>query len=645
METPLRINFSLRREVSFVALGSILGAFMMFVPKTLMDITIGTQYYVTWLVFAKVIGTNSIPAGIILHVFVSTIIGIITGLILYRGLKILNISKILHGLVFGSIAGIVAFVIFFIPVYQLLLAPNMIEIITELDPHMSVLEATDIIQSNYAQTLLDAIFTHVIWGLTLGVLSSVLTNKFGARYRCHRCDIEFSKVKTYEHHRTYVHEAISPSMKHVLILGGGFAGIQVLKKIQDYFEEDVNVHISLVSEDNFFLFTPLLPEISSGMVDPRHITTPVRTFCRRAKFYESEVDSIDLKKKRVIISRSYDKKKREIGYDYLVVALGSRTNFFGNKNIEKYALTIKTLGDAMEIRNHIITMLENADQENDPILVEKFMTFVVVGGGFSGVEIVGELNDFVRESAENFYRNIDGSKIKVILISAGPRILPEVGDDLGNFASDSLKKAGIEIITNTKLVDVGKDFVLLDNKTTISSHTLIWAGGIAVDPVISKLECPHDKIGRIVVDEYLRLKDYPNVYALGDCASVTDPITGQPYPPTAQHAIREADVVANNIISFIEGKQVKYSFVYKSKGTMAKIGKRNGVAILIGHRVRGSLAWLVWRQYYLANLPSREKKIRVAFDWAVDLFSKRDITRLTNLKEKVRENRLNKTNV
>ncbi|MBI3639305.1 MAG: NAD(P)/FAD-dependent oxidoreductase [Thaumarchaeota archaeon] len=502
---------------------------------------------------------------------------------------------------------------------------------------MSVLEASNVIKQNYLQTFTDGIFKHLIWGVTLGVVSTLLTRKFGTHYRCHICDIEFSKIKTYEHHRRYVHESPSPSLKHILILGGGFGGVEVLKKVQDIFEDDVNINISLVSEDNFFLFTPMLPEVSSGMIESRHITTPVRTFCRRAKFYEAKVDSVDLKNKSVIISRLFDMKKRELKYDYLVLALGSKTNYFGNKNLEKYALTIKTLADAMTIRNHVIAMLESADQEDDVTLKEKLLTFVVVGGGFSGVETVGEINDFIRESAENFYRSIDPKKIRIILVSSGPRILPEVGEELGDYAANFLNKAGIEILTSTKVVDVGKDFVLLDNKTNMPCNTLIWAGGVAIDPVVSNLDCEHDKIGRVTVDEYLRVKNHPNVFALGDCASIIDTVSGKPYPPTAQHAIREAKIVFENLVSSIKGTKTKNVFSYKSKGTMATIGKRTGVAILMGHKVSGLLAWFIWRQYYLTHLPSSQKKIRVAVDWILDLFSKRDVTRLRNLKEKIND--------
>ncbi len=632
VSTQPRVDFSLRKEVFFVAIGSIFGALIMLIPRMSLDMGLGKEYYIAWLVFARVIGSNSVAAGVLLHIFVATVIGIIAGLILYRG-KILNVSKISNGIIYGIISGMTVFTIFFIPISQFLLAPDMTQVMMQLDPRMSVLEVNDFMQKNYMAYFIDGIVSHLIWGITLGVTSSVLTRKFGARYRCHRCDIQFSKISTFEKHSNYVHDNPSPSVKRILILGGGFAGSGVLRRIQEAFESDVEVDIRLVSEDNFLLFTPMLPEISSGTIEPRHITTPVRTFCKRAKFYEAAVDSINLKEKRLTIVRPFDLKKTELQYDYLVLAMGSRTNFFGNKNIAKYSMTIKTLGDAMHIRNHIITMLESADQEDDSALRSKLVTFVVAGGGFSGVEIVSEINDFVRESIENFYRNIDAKEIRVILVNAGQKILPEVGDELGDFAAEAIKKAGVEILSNTKVADAGSNFITLDNKTTIYCNTFIWAGGVAVDPVISILECEHDRMGRVMVDEYLRVFGNPNVFALGDCASINNVHSGKPYPPTAQHAIREAKTVAENLVASVKGRQVKSTFTYKTKGTMAKIGKRTGVAVLMGRRVSGFLAWAIWRWYYLTNLPTKEKMIRVALDWLVDSFTKRDITRLRNLKE------------
>jgi len=496
---------------------------------------------------------------------------------------------------------------------------------------MTFLEASEVVNQNFVSSLIDSFFMHIIWGLTIGVLASLLTRKVGANYRCHICDIEFSKISTYEKHVENVHENPSPSLKRILILGGGYGGVGVLKQLQETFQSDPEVSISLVSKNNFFLHTPLLPEMATGMLTARHIATPIRTFCKRARYYQAKVEQIDLNNNKVTITRALKSQKRELGYDFLVIALGGKTNFFGNKNVEKYALTIKTLGDALVLRNHIISMLESADQEENPDALSKLMTFVVVGGGFSGVETVGEINDFVRESAEKFYRNIDVEKIRIILVAAKEKILPEIGD-LGEYAMESLTKNGVEIIKNTKLVDAEHEQISLDNGMKILYSTLVWAGGVTVDPVVSKLDTEHSPRGNVIVDKFLRIKNHPKVFALGDCASITDERTGKPYPPTAQHAVREAKIVSENITSSIKGNDSQKPFAYQSKGSMAKIGKRNGVALLMGRRIHGFAAWFLWRQYYLSTLPSAEKKFRVALDWFADLFFPRDITILSGVK-------------
>jgi len=299
--------------------------------------------------------------------------------------------------------------------------------------------------------------------------------------------------------------------------------------------------------------------------------------------------------------------------------MGGKTNSFGNSNIEKNSLTIKSLDDAIIIRNHIISMLEDADQETDTITQQKLMTFVVVGGGFAGVETVGELNDFIRESARKFYRNISHDNIKIILVSAVDKILPEIGN-LGEYSKQALQKAGVTIYTNTRLEDISNDIAVLNNGEKILTSTVIWAGGNTVDEVIQKIDTNHHKSGRLVVNKQLKLEDHSEVFALGDCAFSVDPRSGKPYPPTAQHAIRQAKTVAKNLEYKIKGVGFQDDFIYDTKGSMAKIGKTDGVALLFGHEFRGIIAWFIWKQYYLSTLPTNEKKIRVGLDWFVDLF-------------------------
>ncbi len=424
-----------------------------------------------------------------------------------------------------------------------------------------------------------------------------------------------------------------PHRPKILILGGGFAGSNVLREIQD--KLGMSVDVTLISQDNFFLFTPMLPEISSGMLHPSDISTPIRTFCKTANFCHARVMSIDLVDKKVTVIRIFDQKETIFEYDYLVLAMGSKDNFFGNVNIEEFAFTIKTLEDAIAIRNHVISVLECADQERDKILQEQLLRFVVVGGGFAGVEIATEINHFLHDTAKTFYKNIDSKKIRVIIISARDGILPEVGEDLGKFALEYVQKSGIEVITNTKAVDAGEDHVLLSDNTIIPCATLVWAGGVMVEPLVASLKCEHGASGRLIVDPYLRLKEYPNIFALGDCAHLADPHNGTVYPTTAQIAIRQAKIVSRNIVAEIKGQETSMEmFDYQNKGVMATIGKRVGVALINGKKVHGLQAWLLWRCFYWLNLPTNEKKVKVAFDWLLHLIFRADIMTVGFIKKK-----------
>jgi len=426
----------------------------------------------------------------------------------------------------------------------------------------------------------------------------------------------------------------NPAKTRILILGGGFAGSNVLREAQKQFKGS-DIEITLVSQDNFFLFTPMLPEISSGMLHASDITTPIRTFCKAANFCHAKILSINVENKSVSVIRIFDQKESVLEYDYLVLALGSKDNFFGNNNIEEFAFTIKTLEDAIAIRNHVISVLECADQERDQILQEQLLRFVVVGGGFAGVEIATEINHFLRDATKKYYKNIDPEKIRVIIVSARDGILPEVGDELGKFALDYVRKSGIEVITNTKAVDAGEDHVLLSDNTIVPCATLIWAGGVTVDPLIATLKCEHGQSGRLVVDSYLRLKDYPSIFALGDCANLVDSKNNIVYPTTAQIAIKQAELVSENLVAEITGNESSLKqFDYHNKGVMATIGKRTGVALLNGKKIRGFPAWFLWRSFYWAHLPTREKKIKVGFDWLLSLIFPADIMTVGFIKKK-----------
>ncbi|HEX2305905.1 MAG TPA: NAD(P)/FAD-dependent oxidoreductase [Nitrososphaeraceae archaeon] len=666
--TEIRVDFSLKREVFFVVIGAMLGAVSMLIP-TAFEVGMGLPYYVTWVAFGHVVGvysSNAALAGIAIHTITAISIGIVIGVFLYKT-GILNISKLSNGLLYGLFAGSVILIIFFIPVYMLILHPDINHILTRAFPRsydeygtaLSLQNkqnqkesdetydeyGTTLSQYSFPLVIVSYIIMHLVFGIIVGLTSSTLSIKFGSRYRCTICDISFSRIDSYQKHVELIHGQKPIQLKRILILGGGFAGIEVLRLLQKAFQNDIKIDITLVSRDNFFLFTPMLPEISSGMIETRHIVTPLRAFCNRAKFYESEIESIDLENKKVVITHRIGKHTNPIEwrshilkYDYLVIALGSETNFFGISEAAKQAFTLKSLGDAIVLRNHVLNMLEQADIEHEDLdLRKRLLTFVVVGGGFSGVEIVGELNDFILDSIKYFYHNLKKSYVRIILVNSGGRILPEVTEDLADFALQKIRRNGVEVILNTRVVNVTSDNVKLDEGTIITTQTIIWAGGGKPQTLVSDLACQHDKSGRIMANKYLEVAGYTgSVIALGDSSCVTDPNTGKPYPPTAQHALRQGKIAATNLISKIKGQENhKELFDYKTKGVMTLIGKRNGVGIILGHKVHGFVAWWFWRSYYLVNLPTVEKKLRVLVDWMIDLFFKRDVTRLKSPTEEI----------
>ena len=425
-----------------------------------------------------------------------------------------------------------------------------------------------------------------------------------------------------------------PQAKKILILGGGFGGINALKLLQDKFKNNSNIKISLVSQTNYFLYTPMLPQVSSGLVHPNDITIPIRKLCKQAEFYHATISFIDLDNKLVTITRSYDGKVHALEYDYLVISLGGKTNFFGNKNIEKHAFTMKTAEDAISLNSHVIKMLESAGQTSDVSFKKKLMTFTIVGAGFAGVETMGEINQMVRDSVKNFYPSIGIENISMNLVASKDFILPEIGQELGVKASKYLRKSGVNVLANTKAVDAGENFVKLNDGTVIPCMTLVWAAGLDIDPVMLELKCEHDSHGKLIVDKHLRLSGHDNVFALGDCALISNPLTGKAYPTTAQNSIQQSIILVNNLYSIISGKTNLQEFHFKSKGMMTTLGRRVALAVIFGTCYTGSLAWIIWRTYYLSKLPLSEKKFQVATSWLADLFFKRDLTFIGKIKSK-----------
>ena len=413
--------------------------------------------------------------------------------------------------------------------------------------------------------------------------------------------------------------------KRILILGGGFAGLYAALQFEKTLARDPDIEVTLVNRENFFLFTPMLHEVAASDLDMTHIVNPIRKFFRRVQFFEGDVEAIHLADRTVVVSHGSNDHHHTLHYDHLLITLGSITNFFNLPGLAERGLTMKSLGDAIYLRNRLIQNLEEADFECARQQREPLLTFVVAGGGFAGVETIAGINDFVREAVE-FYPHLTEENIRMVLVHPGEVILPELGEKLGSYAQKKLAGRKVEIRVNTRVTGLNEGRVALSDGSVIKTNTLVWTAGTSPNPLLNTLPCEKDR-DRLRVSSTMEVPGWPGVWALGDCAVVPDP-TGKPYPPTAQHALRQGKVAAQNVLASIRGSQPR-PFVFSTLGQLAAIGRRTGVARVFGLNFSGFIAWWMWRTIYLSKLPRFEKKLRVALDWTLDLLFAKDLVQFT----------------
>jgi len=415
----------------------------------------------------------------------------------------------------------------------------------------------------------------------------------------------------------------------ILILGGGFGGVYTALELEKRLGNDDSAEITLVNKENFLLFTPMLHEVAASDLDATHIVNPIVKLLKKTQFFCGTAEAIDLDRKLVRVSHGLMNHSHEIEFDHLVLALGSVTNFYNSKSIESACHTMKSLEDAMKLRSRVIALMDEADFECCAHIRKRLLTFVVAGGGFAGVETIAGIGSFVRESL-HFYNNLKSEHVRMVLINSGEVILPELSEKLGRYAQGRLAKDGIEIHCKCKVSSIEDGVVSLSDGEKIEASTIIWTAGTSANPLIRALDCQKER-ERVVVDEYLELPGRKGIWALGDCAHIPDKKTGKPYPPTAQHAIREARCLAHNIVASIRAER-KRSFSFNMLGQLASIGRRSGVANILGINFSGFLAWFLWRSIYLAKLPRLEKKIRVAIDWTLDLVFTKDLVQFVHVR-------------
>jgi NADH:quinone reductase (non-electrogenic) len=408
---------------------------------------------------------------------------------------------------------------------------------------------------------------------------------------------------------------MSTDPKQVLILGGGFAGVYTARYLEKLLRAE-EASITLINRENYWVYQPMLPEVISGSISLTNVVSPIRRLCPRTNLIMREVEDIDLQKQIVTVSPGFRPRRLQLKYDHLVIALGSTTNFHGMPGMIENAMPFRTLADAIVLRNHLIHVLEEADVEENPELRRQLLTFVVGGGGFSGVEVMAELNDFVHSVKRNYLR-LRTQPHCCVIVQAGDRILPEMSETLANFAQRILRKRGVEIILNDRLKAATSERAILQSGIEIPCKTLISTVPSALPPVIQKIDCPKEH-GRLLVNTGLELKDYEgNVWALGDCAYIKT-VAGTKVPPTAQHAIREATTAAINIAAAVHGGK-RAEFGFEGLGTLGSLGHGTAVAQIFGVRVSGLLAWFLWRGIYLMKMPGLNRKVRIVTDWLLHL--------------------------
>ena len=421
--------------------------------------------------------------------------------------------------------------------------------------------------------------------------------------------------------------------QRIVILGGGFGGVYTALNLQRLLRKG-EAEVTLVSRDNYFLMTPLLFEAGSGILEPRHSVNPIRTMFDndRVHFVQGEIVRVDLEAKKAIV-RIEGGDEQDLPYDQLVLALGGVTNTSMIPGSEK-AMTFKTLGDAIFMRNHCIQRFERADVEPDPAKKRAALTFVFVGAGFVGVELIGEMTEFLPLIAR-MNRNVRPEDLHFELIEAGPRVAPEFDERISAYIDKVLRGRGVNIRDNTFVDRIDGTRVFLRGGETIDAETVVVAAGVTPSPIVKELPLAKSKRGAIEVDATMRSKQRPEVWALGDCASIPSP-EGKPYPPLAQHALREAKVLARNIVSVVrDGEKAKLEpFVYETKGLLAALGHYRGVGQIKKFRIYGFLAWWVWRSYYLFQMPQWSRRIRIMIDWTVALLFHNDVVQLDQIREK-----------
>jgi len=408
-------------------------------------------------------------------------------------------------------------------------------------------------------------------------------------------------------------------------VGGGYVGTYTALGLQKRVR---GVEVTLVAPESHMTYQPFLPEAASGNIEPRHVVVPLRRVLKRTRLIIGHVTAIDHARRSATVA-PIEAEPYDLDYDHIVIAPGSISRVLPIPGLADHGVGFKTVAEAIFLRNHVLSRLDLADSTEMESIRTRALTFVVVGGGYAGVEALAELEDLARDAAR-LYRTVSRSDMRWILVEAASSILPEIGDELASYAIERLRRRDIEIFLNTRLTSAVDGVMELSDGTSFAADTLVWTTGVKAHPLVARSGLPLDERGRLVADEFLRVKDVEGAWTAGDCAAVPDTITGGTAPATAQHALRQARQLAANITATIAGGRLR-AYSYRNLGSLVSLGRYKGVALVMGLRLRGFPAWFLHRTYHVMMIPTLNRKARVLADWTVALFFRRDVVQLGSL--------------
>lgn len=413
----------------------------------------------------------------------------------------------------------------------------------------------------------------------------------------------------------------------ILVVGGGYIGLYSALWLERLLAP-AQAELTLVTPESFMVYQPFLPEAASGNIEPRHVVVPLRTVLKRVRLITGRLASLDHPARVAEVVPTAGDPYR-LPYDELIIGLGSVSRVLPVPGLSDRAVGFKTVAEAIYLRNQILSRMDAAESTEDPLVRRRALTFLFVGGGYAGVEALAELEDLARDACR-YFRSVRREDMRWVLVEAASSILPEIGGELGAYAIMRLRKRGIEVHLETRLESADGGQMLLSNGETFEADTLVWTTGVRPHPLIARIGFPTDDLGRLVADEYMRVSGVESAWTGGDCAAVPDQATGGTCPPTAQHALRQARRLAENLAARIQGGELT-AFSYRQLGALVSLGRYKGVARVLGIRLRGFPAWFLHRTYHLTRIPTFNRKVRVMLDWTVALFFRRDVVQLGSL--------------